>query len=350
MTNGRSLARRVEERLANAIGGLYAALERNRFTRFPWAVIQTFSAGQGALLAGSMAYFTFLSLLPLLMVGSFILGTILEGNVAAQEALSGAVKQVFPGIAAGKILSQLIASRVVFGVLGLITVAYAGSGFVGALTACLNRMWEVTTGRNPVGQKILNFLVVLLLSLVLIGSVGLTLWAAYLTRNTIGEAAGLAQRLEYFASPISLFVVLLLLYRLLPARTMSWRSQIPGAFAGAVSIEVLKRGFQFWAQNSAGVSALPRTLLSVVLLLVWLGFFGQIILYGAALNVVIDRYRRGASIFPTPEPDVLPAARSLDRLGSGSEERPAVHSPAAPPRESMTRRSDADPAPSREGP
>ncbi|MDQ4027701.1 MAG: YihY/virulence factor BrkB family protein [Actinomycetota bacterium] len=339
MTNGRSLARRVEERLGGAIGKVYETLERNRFTRFPWAVVQTFSAGQGALLAGSMAYFTFLSLLPLLMIGSFILGTILQGNEAVQDALSGAVQQVFPGIGARKILNQLIESRVVFGVLGLITVAYAGSGFVGALTACLNRMWEVTTGRNPVGQKILNFLVVLLLSLVLIGSVGLTLWVAYLTQITLGDTAGLAQRIEFFASPISLFVVLLVLYRILPARKMSWRSQIPGALAGAISIEVLKRGFQFWAQNSAGVSALPRTLLSVVLLLVWLGFFGQIILYGAALNVVIDRSRRGASIFPTLETDVLPAAQSLDRLGSRDEDRAGAPTPAGSPRESMTRRS-----------
>jgi membrane protein len=323
MTDGRSLAQQVEERLGSAVGRLYAALERNRYTRFPWAVIQTFSAGQGALLAGSMAYFTFLSLLPLLMIGSFILGSILEGNVAAQDALTDAVRRVFPGIAAGKILNQLIESRVVFGVLGLVTVAYAGSGFVGALTACLNRMWEVTTGRNPVGQKILNFVVVLLLSLVLIGSVGLTLWVAYLTRITIGEAGGVAQRIEFFASPISLFIVLLVLYRILPARKLSWRSQIPGAVAGAVSIEVLKRAFQFWAQNSAGISALPRTLLSVVLLLVWLGFFGQIILYGAALNVVIDRRRRGVSIFPTPETDVLPAVRPMDRHSADGDERRA---------------------------
>jgi membrane protein len=327
------MARRVEERLGGVVGALYERLERNRYTRFPWAVIQTFSAGHGALLAGSMAYFTFLSLLPLLMIGSFILGEILEGNQAIQDAVTGAVQQVFPGIGARKVLNQLIESRVVFGVLGLITVAYAGSGFVGALTACLNRMWEVTTGRNPVGQKILNFIVVLMLSLVLIGSVGLTLWVAYLTQITLGDTAGLARRIEFFASPISLFVVLLLLYRILPARTISWRSQIPGALAGAISIEILKRGFQFWAQNSAGVSALPRTLLSVVLLLVWLGFFGQIILYGAALNVVIDRQRRGAPIFPTPQTDLLPAVRTMDDVHDAGGERPARTPSASAPQE-----------------
>jgi uncharacterized BrkB/YihY/UPF0761 family membrane protein len=38
----------------------------------------------------------------------------------------------------------------------------------------------------------------------------------------------------------------------------------------------------------------------VTLLLVWLGFFGQLILYGAALNVVLDRRRRGEPILPEP--------------------------------------------------
>jgi uncharacterized BrkB/YihY/UPF0761 family membrane protein len=41
---------------------------------------------------------------------------------------------------------------------------------------------------------------------------------------------------------------------------------------------------------------------SVTLLLVWLGFFGQLILYGAALNVVLDRRRRGEPIMPEAPP------------------------------------------------
>ena len=36
------------------------------------------------------------------------------------------------------------------------------------------------------------------------------------------------------------------------------------------------------------------------MLLVWLGFFGQLILYGAALNVVLDRRHRGQPIMPEP--------------------------------------------------
>jgi membrane protein len=291
---------RVEQRIASTVAALYEVLSRNRFTRYPWAVIQTYSRGQGALLAGSMAYYTFLSILPLLMITGSIVGTLLQENESIRRTLEEAVQQVFPGIGAEDVLNQLIESRAAFGILGLVTVSYAGSGFVGAMTACLNTMWEVPSGRNPLGQKLLNFTVVLLLGIVLLGSVGVTLWVAYLTRVALGSSATpIATRIELIASPLSLFLVLLLLYRALPARRLTLRSQMRGAVIGALSIEILKRGFAFWAENSAGISVLPRSLVSVVLLLVWLGFFGQVILYGAAVNVVRDRKRRGVSLFPS---------------------------------------------------
>src|SRR5918996_2831655 len=140
--------------IEQAIGRLYRFLAGNRWTRFPWAVVQTFSKAEGALLSGSMAYYTFLSLLPLLMVTGFIIGTVSIASVGFQAAASGVIEQMFPGIYGRGLLQQLVDVRAALGVIGFITIAYAGSGFVGAMTACLNRMWRVRSGRNPVGQKI----------------------------------------------------------------------------------------------------------------------------------------------------------------------------------------------------
>ena len=50
----------AEAHIQRAVGGLYQWLAGNRWTRFPWAVVQTFSKAEGALLSGSMAYYTFL--------------------------------------------------------------------------------------------------------------------------------------------------------------------------------------------------------------------------------------------------------------------------------------------------
>jgi len=289
----------VERRIGRAIDGLYAALSSNRVTRIPWAVVQTFSEAQGALLSGSIAYYTFLSLLPLLMVTGFVVATLSAADVELQQALQRGVERLLPGLEGRDLLDQLIGNRAAFGLFGLVATFYAGSGFVGAVTACMNQMWEVTSGRNPVGQKLLNIVVVILLGVVLLASAGLTIWVAFATRSAFGpDSAEIVMLIELAASPLSFFLVLLILYRTLPATQLSWRSQLPGAAIGAGAIELLKRAFTFWTHHSAGISVLPRSLVSVVLLLVWLGFFGQIILYGAAFNVVRARQRSGRSPFP----------------------------------------------------
>jgi membrane protein len=300
--------RRPDVHIERAISRLYRFLAGNRWTRFPWAVVQTFSKAEGALLSGSMAYYTFLSLLPLLMVAAFVLATFASPEPEARPAVADALNQVFPGIGKevfDEVINQVITNRAALGVFGLLSVAYAGSGFVGSMTACLNRMWQVPSGRNPVGQKIVNILIVVLLGSVLLGSALLTIWMSATAQRTLElkPTSPVISMIEELAGPASMLVVLLLLYRLLPARRQSWLSQVPGAVFGAVGFYVLKRGFDLWASHSAGVSALPRSLVSVTLLLVWLGFFGQLILYGAALTVVLDRRRRGDEVLPPPEAD-----------------------------------------------
>jgi YihY family inner membrane protein len=292
-----------EVHIEQAIGRLYRFLAGNRWTRFPWAVIQTFSKAEGALLSGSMAYYTFLSLLPLLMVAAFVIATFADPEPEARAAVAEALNQVFPGVGTDVfegVINQVVQNSAALGVFGLLSVAYAGSGFVGSMTACLNRMWQVPSGRNPVGQKIVNILIVMMLGMVLLGSALLTIWVSATAQRALElEATSpVISMIEEIAGPASMLVVLLLLYRFLPARKQAWLRELPGALFGAVGFYVLKRGFDYWASHSAGIGALPRSLVSVTLLLVWLGFFGQLILYGAALNVVLDRRRQGEPIFP----------------------------------------------------
>lgn len=259
-------------------------------TKTPWAVIQVVSQSQGALLAGSMAYYTFLSLVPLLMVAAFVVGAVAQLNVDIHDAVVEAIERLVPTADGAGLLRQLVRAGVPLGVVALATLAYAGSGFVGALTASLNQMWGVTAGRNPVVQKLVNVAVAATLGAVLVGSMAATLWVSYAAEATLGNEAGpLLTGIDWLAAPVSLLAVLVLVYRLLPARPLRWRSQLPGAAAAALGIEILKRGFALWTQHSAGLSVLPRSLVSVVLLLVWFGLVSQVILYGAAINVVRER-------------------------------------------------------------
>jgi membrane protein len=309
-----------EARIEQAVAWLYRHLARNRYTRFPWAVVQTFSQAQGALLAGSMAYYTFLSLPSLLVVAGVLIVNIAVPEPEAQRTIASALNQAFPGIGTdvfNEVIRQVLQNSAALGLFALLSIAYGGSGFVGAMTACMNRMWEVESGRNPVGQKLLNILIVVLLGSVLLGSALLTIWVSATAQETLDVAPGnpVIRLIEEVAAPSSMALVLLLLYRLLPARRHSWLSQVPGALFGAVGFYLLKRAFDFWAGHSAGIEALPRSLVSVLLLLLWLGFFGQLILYGAALNVVLDRRRNGLPVLPPP-PEQDEAERPGTMTGS----------------------------------
>lgn len=277
----------AEARLGKAVATLYAWLAANRVTRGPWAVLQIFSGADGTLLSGSMAYYTFLSLLPLLMVAGFVIGTLARLSVDVRDAVVTAVDRIFPTSQAGDLVGQLIAGRLALGLFGVVTLVYASSGFVGALTACLNRMWGVTSGRNPIGQKVLNLGIVIALGLAILTSAALTVWARHLAEIVLGADAGfIVAVMDRLASPLSLLLILVVLYRVLPARRQAWRRQVPGALFATLGIELLKGAFSFWARHSAGVSTLPRSVLSVVLLLAWFGLLSQLILYGAAVNVV----------------------------------------------------------------
>ncbi len=83
-------AARAEAGVERAVAHLYTWLGRNRVTRLPWAVVQTFSKAQGALLSGSMAYFTFLSMVPLLMLAAFVIGTLARSSPQVSAAGSSA--------------------------------------------------------------------------------------------------------------------------------------------------------------------------------------------------------------------------------------------------------------------
>jgi membrane protein len=282
----------MESRIERGVGRLYDWLADNPFTRGPWTVVQIFSEAQGALLSGSMAYYTFLSVLPLLMCSGVVIAMLARVDLDVRQAVVHAVETAFPDANGRHVLDQLIAARLTVGLIGVVTLAYAGSGFIGAMTACLNRMWDVPSGRNPIGQKLVNISAVVLLATVLVGSVGVNLSAKYVARQAWGHDAGwIIAVFDLLAAPLALFALVLLLYRLLPARRLTWRSQLPGAAFATVGTELLKRGFALWANHSSGIETLPRSLVSVVLLLVWLGLFSQLILYGAALNVARARPR-----------------------------------------------------------
>ncbi|MGZ4453767.1 MAG: YhjD/YihY/BrkB family envelope integrity protein, partial [Nocardioides sp.] len=82
------------------MAGVVQAIDRGqrRFTpiAFPLAVIYKFFDDQGNYLAAIVTYYAFIAIFPLLLLGSSILGFVLQGNPhLQQEVLNSALRQ-FP--------------------------------------------------------------------------------------------------------------------------------------------------------------------------------------------------------------------------------------------------------------
>ena len=116
---------------------------------FPLAVLYKYVDDQGGYLAALIAYYAFLSLFPLLLLSSTILGWVLVGHPALRDQLMNSALSEFPVI--GSQLgqpkqTQRRRSGCVIGVLGAV---YGGLGVGQALQNAMNTAWAVPENDRP---------------------------------------------------------------------------------------------------------------------------------------------------------------------------------------------------------
>jgi uncharacterized BrkB/YihY/UPF0761 family membrane protein len=178
-------------------------------------------------------------------------------------------------------------------------VVWTVSQFYGALDVAIARIYSDEPGRSALLRTVRGFIAVVLLagsvvSLIVLGSLALALDAMSATHEPPLEVL-----VALLNSPVVLIVlagvVVLLIYRLVPARTPSWRAAgIPAAAAGAALL-VLSRAFIFAVPRLVGAEALAGSLASAFVTLAWLSLSFQALLLGAAWVRVRDESAGTAS-------------------------------------------------------
>jgi membrane protein len=141
-----------------------------------------------------------------------------------------------------------------------------------------------------------------------------------------GAAATTALRwLPGFLAPVGVLISFAVSFslwlwtsRVLPNRTVPWRSLVPGALFGAVGLEVLKvLGAYYVPKAVASSSQLYGSLGIVFAVLAWLLIFGRLMVYSAVLNVTLYEEHEGtvrAIVEAPPIPGAHPVASRSGRL------------------------------------
>jgi len=230
-------------------------------------------------LAAAIAYYAFVSIVPLLIVGLAVATAVAGGTVATQVVT--AVGDFLTPEASSLLESALTADTGRGGVTvaGLAVLVWGGLRVFRGIDIAFSRIYGAEVPK-PLSKQLRDALIVLIvIGLAIAGTVAV----AALLPLSATPFSGMAGTLGLF---LVLPFVLFPLYYIFPSRPVTLTEAAPGAVFAGGGWTILGAAFGVYTAL-AGSYQLYGVLGGVLLLLVWFYFAGLVLLIGAALNVVI---------------------------------------------------------------
>jgi YihY family inner membrane protein len=263
---------------------------RHRWLGVPIAVVYKFADDQGNYLAALITYYGFLSLFPLLLVFSTVLGFLLPGNPGLREQLVDSALAQFPIIGDQLTSTAQPLQGSGFGLaVGILVALYGGLGVAVAIQNALNQVWGVPVNKRPDPVRS-RFRALRLIALFGLG-VLLTTALSGLATGAGAYGAGLGAGLRVLALVVSMAancMLLLLAFRALTVRPVTFREALPGAVLAAIAWQILLSLGTFFVQTGLMGSGQVYGLFGIVLgLMAWIYLEALIVVLAAELNVVL---------------------------------------------------------------
>lgn len=276
-----------------------------RYGRMPWAYVlgrtlREYGRDGGSDLAAGLTYFSILSALPALLALVSVLGLLGAGRSGAKKLLEVvsalAPEQVQPALSG--LLSQLTSSTAagIGLVIGIVGAVWSASGYVGAFTRALNRIYGVREGRTAIvlrSQQLLITVVVLALAVVVVLSLVLSGPFA----RTIGDALGVGDTLvttwEIVKWPVIGVAVILAVAVLFFGAPNLRRLRIRYVAGGAaVAVAVMVVGsliFGFYVANFSSYNRVYGAVGGLLVALLWVWLANLALVVGAELGSELER-------------------------------------------------------------
>lgn len=324
------------DRLKQLLHDVDAWLIRHRWSRITRAAVSGFLEHESLTNAGSMAYFSILSVFQLLVLGVVVLSFVLgegEGRAFVIEQLQAGTPLDTDTIAA--VIDGVIRSR---GGIGLVSGAFLLWGALGlfaALSQGISRAFVAAERRGFIQDKLVGLALMALTGLLGVASIVIGIMTGILqgaTADVLGRVpgGGMAIGVVGFVAPIVLiFVAFLAIYRLVPNRPVTIGQVWPGAVVATVLWTLLRFGFTWYTTEVANYETAFGPIAAAVSLLVFLYFASVIVLLGAevARAAVLD----DPAALPDPVFTRRPPAATASAVAAANATRAqAEHERAVP--------------------
>lgn len=246
-----------------------------------------------------IAYYTLLSIFPaIIFIGNLIPMLHLKVSVILEY-----VKVVMPS-AIYSILAPFIESFLKNGNGGLLSIGavvtlWTTSKGINALKKSFNQAYSVETKQNPIVGRIVSF--VLTIGLVIsLGAIILFFGFSQIVVEVLtpilhlpGEFLTVITTVKWPVALIGIFIIILLLYRILPSARLRFRAVLPGAVLTTIGWILLTQVFSIYVQYFGGAFSSYGAIGTVIIMLFWLDFGAWIVMLGAVLNASIAITRHG---------------------------------------------------------
>ena len=263
------------------------------------------------LMAGGVAFYAFLSFVPLL--GALVMTYGLIANPAVVARHMQMIIDLVPADAAKLIYDQLIAlttsaaSKKGFGLLIALAVSiYGASRASGGMMSALNVVYEQEDKRSFVRSTMISS--ALIVGAIAIGIVGV------LSASMLGFVGDMVSGIGPIAAAIVQIVTWLIaaalasftigaMYRFAPDRADArWQWVSVGALLATILWFVATIGFGFYAANFAGYDVTYGSLSAIVVLMMWLYISAYAVLIGALVNAEAERQTAIDTTTGRPQP------------------------------------------------
>jgi membrane protein len=292
--------------------------------------MREFTSDQCTDIAAALVYYSVLSIFPALIALISLLGvfgqgqksvdTILQvlGSVAPADALDtlrGPIEGFVNSPASGFAL-----------VSGIVLAIWSASGYVGAFTRAMNRIYEIDEGRPFWKLKPVQLLVTVI-GIVMIFIVVLMLVISGPVTEAIGNVIGLGGAVQtvweiakWPVIALILVVMVAILYYATPnVKQPKFRWMSIGALVALLVLVVASVLFGLYVTNFSNYAKNYGALAGVVIFLLWLWIANLALLFGAELDAEIERGRelRGGIAaeddIQLPPRDVKKSAKNADK-------------------------------------
>lgn len=263
---------------------------RNGVEQAGKVLVQTFkhfSKDNGPQWAAAIAYYSLLSIFPLLLAGIAISAYFVDQQWAIDQG-----SQLIRGLVPSgtqfirEIIESIIETRGQVGIVSILVLIWTGSRVFGVITKALNIAYHVSEPYGFFRRTLVELLMTFTIGILFVLALGSRLLITFfegLIQIPFLQGHIVYQFLSYAIPAVLLLISLFLTYQYVPRRRVAWWAALAGAVLFTVLFLLAQPLFTGYVQTFADYSLIYGPLAILITLVLWIWISANLLLLGGEL-------------------------------------------------------------------